>query len=626
MSLLTALFTSLQARRGKWKYRSAPHGRAVEDRSLERAAGTARQDLLVTISVWSCQAFMSAMAFVLIFIYARNVPFADEYGMVPVLTGAQPVTLTWLWSQHNEHRIFLSKLIQVGLAKLTDTDFRAGMVFNALLMTACSIQMLVVAKRLRGSHSYADACFPLALLNWGNYENLHWSFQVTFCLSTFLICTILFHIIQCHDRLSGKQTLIVGACLLLLPLCGAQGTLMVAPVALWMAYGEWRDARQHGLRPMKHLIRLALPVLACALNVFYFVGYQNPSYHPHSSGWRAARGTIEFFAVGLGPAVKTVWPCIHAFAILASASVIAGLALVWKNRSSERYCVGGLFLFFAATVALACAIGKGRAFLGPHLCEESRYAWLSIPTFCWIYLAAFRCERPAFAVFVQGCLLVAVVFLAKGNFDEGRDGLRKRRQIMMNIEQAAREGMNTYRMGDKFGVDNGLGPRIVPFLELLRKKGLGPFSGIAKFVPEQPRYPMFTTQPRSVAGTAVVEAETEGKTCLIVCNPGMVVFDLRPEMRRVECSFGILPGAYTRTDPTEGVEFVVECVAPTGARTIIWRRFLDPARVAADRGMQQLSVDLPIDVDGSALELRTTILPGHNSNCDWSYWTAVSVQ
>jgi hypothetical protein len=161
-----------------------------------------------------------------------------------------------------------------------------------------------------------------------------------------------------------------------------------------MAYGEWRDARLHGPRLPVHLFRLTVPALACAVDAFYFVGYRNPSYHPHSSGWPAARGTIEFFTVGLGPAVKTVWPYIHLFAILVSATVLAGLALLWKNRSSERLCAAGLIVFFGAMAALAAATGKGRAFLGPHLCEESRYTWLSLPTFCLIYLAAFRFERP----------------------------------------------------------------------------------------------------------------------------------------------------------------------------------------------------------------------------------------
>ncbi len=569
---------------------------------------------------------MSALAFAMILHYGRNVPFSDEYALVPVLTGEQPVTLTWLWAQHNEHRIFLSKLVQIGLARLTDTDFRAGMVFNTLLMTICSILMIVAAKRLRGAYSYSDMFLPLALLNWGHYENLGWSFQFAFCASSFLTCTVLFYVVQCRERLSGSHALAIGACLALLPLCGAPGTLIVVPIALWMTYGEWRDARLHGLRPIVHLIRLALPVLACALDAFYFVGYQNPSHLPHSSGLRAAHSAIEFFTVGLGPAVKGYWPYAHAFAVLASATVLAGLALVWRKHSSERLCIAGLLVFFLSMAALAGAVGIGRASLGLHLCETSRYAWLSVPTFCWIYLAASRGGRPAFALFVQMSLLFAALFLAKTNFSEGRQWSRYHRQLMVNIEQAAREGMNTERMADKFGTANGLGTCIASFFEMLQKKGLGPYSGIAKSVPQQPRYPMFAPQPRSIAASQVLEAECEGKVCLIVHKPGVVAFDLRPEMRRIEGAFGIMPAAYMRPDPADGVEFVIECVAPTGERTVLWRRFLDPARITADQGMQTMSVELPGHANGSALELRTTDLPGHNTNYDWSYWTSVCIQ
>ena len=32
---------------------------------------------------------------------------------IPQLIGVQPITATWLWEQHNEHRIPLPKLILV---------------------------------------------------------------------------------------------------------------------------------------------------------------------------------------------------------------------------------------------------------------------------------------------------------------------------------------------------------------------------------------------------------------------------------------------------------------------------------------------------------------------------------
>src|SRR5262249_46056979 len=54
-------------------------------------------------------ALLSALAFLVN--YARDVPYYDELGMVPVLTGTQPVSLRWLWSEHNGHRLPVPRLI-----------------------------------------------------------------------------------------------------------------------------------------------------------------------------------------------------------------------------------------------------------------------------------------------------------------------------------------------------------------------------------------------------------------------------------------------------------------------------------------------------------------------------------
>src|SRR6516225_7885299 len=80
-------------------------------------------------------AFASTIAFAAT--YGCNVPFGEEWEVMgPVLAGKQPVTLHWLWSQSNEHRVPVPKLVLLGLLKLTNCDFRAGMFFNVLALGA----------------------------------------------------------------------------------------------------------------------------------------------------------------------------------------------------------------------------------------------------------------------------------------------------------------------------------------------------------------------------------------------------------------------------------------------------------------------------------------------------------
>jgi hypothetical protein len=594
---------------------AAPVGRPAP-----RVREVPRTDRLTAWCVWICWFLCAVAALWFIIEFSRNVPWYDEYWMTSVLTHQQPVTLSWLWSQNHEHRIPVPRLILLGLAELSDTDFRAGTVFSWLVMTIASAQLLIAARRLRGRYCWTDVFFPLALLHWGNSENLLWGFQVAFSLSTWLMITLLILIIQCRGRLSLGQALAAGACLLLLSLCGAQGMVAVVLLSFWLAYTELRDARLNGWRLLSRIGRLALPCLACVVVVCYFATYKAPPYHPHTNGWKAVRASLEFLAAGLGPATNQEWPYFHWTVALLSAVSLASLAVAWKTRRWDRPSIVGMFLFLTALLALAAALGKGRACFGVGAGGIPRYVWLSAPIYCGIYLAASRYARPTFATLVQGFLVLAVVYLAKENFKGGRTWASEMRNKKEHIEQAAREGMHYGRIALKYGDPWYANAR---HLEMLRNAGMGPYRGTTKLIPLQPRYPMFATQPLLVNGAFVSEAECAGKTCLLIHNPGIVTFEVPLNAERLEGRFGIL----RREKPTDGIEIVIECVPPTGPRTVLWRRFLNPARVVPDQGVQSLQVDLPSCPAGSKLELHTTDLPVRDHDAwDWSYWTDLRIQ
>jgi hypothetical protein len=86
-------------------------------------------------------------------------------------------------------------------------------------------------------------------------------------------------------------------------------------------------------------------------------------------------------------------------------------------------------------------------------------------------------------------------------------------------------------------------------------------------------------------------------------------------------SFGIYEGAYAKPRPeaTDGAEFIIEHVSPTGQRTKLLQRFLNPSEVAADRGLQPFDLDLPSSSSG---EIVFTVNPGPagSNGYDWSYW------
>src|SRR5205823_4337744 len=99
--------------------------------------------------------------------FGSPLPIWDEWVLAPAWSGQQPITPGWLVAWHCDHRLPLPKLIMTVLGRLSRGDCRPGMVVNIVMLSGLAAAMMVAAKRLRGRFSFADALFPIALLNWG---------------------------------------------------------------------------------------------------------------------------------------------------------------------------------------------------------------------------------------------------------------------------------------------------------------------------------------------------------------------------------------------------------------------------------------------------------------------------
>jgi hypothetical protein len=113
---------------------------------------------------------------------------------------------------------------------------------------------------------------------------------------------------------------------------------------------------------------------------------------------------------------------------------------------------------------------------------------------------------------------------------------------------------------------------------------------------------------------------TNGKEVLLAHPDSSIEFPVRAGDVSLTGSFGLLDGAYQNGNATDGVEFVIEYVPARGPASVLWRRYLDPLAVAADRGLQSFAVALPQPASGRVI-LRTQNLPGRNAAWDWSMWT-----
>src|SRR5260370_10894557 len=170
-----------------------------------------------------------------VFHYGSNVPFFDDWHLVPYITGDQSVTLEYLWSQHGDHRVPLSRLLLLGLGKLCGYDFRCGMVFDVLALSATSLVLIAVSRHLRGRLAFADAFWPLLLLNPGQWEVYLWCWIASLTLPITLALIVLAIMARSGVRPSWRATLIAGLLVLALPLTDSAGLAFVPALILWLA-------------------------------------------------------------------------------------------------------------------------------------------------------------------------------------------------------------------------------------------------------------------------------------------------------------------------------------------------------------------------------------------------------
>jgi hypothetical protein len=386
-----------------------------ESRAVSFAKGNRTATVFVSI-IWSA---MMIVAFASIIMYGRNIPLGEDWTLVAALTGHEPDFTEWLWAQNNEHRIPLPKLILLGLLKLT-SDFRAGMFFNAAALGILAIMMIVAARHLRGWTSFADAFFPIALLHIGNWENLVWGWQLSFVLPTFLVCAAFLIILREPLITTQFSTVSTGICLMLLPLCGANGLLFVPFFSIWLCYCGALTRKKSGPRWIS-FFSIGSAAIALSLMFVYFVGYVRPAWNPPSPGYLETLKTAsKFSALGLGPAASESWRLSAAVTavFLVSAAIIAFLGL-WRHKGGQRRRAWVIFLFFGNLIVFALAMGWGRAGLVPEMGLPIRYVLLSVPALCTAFFIWELYGPARLRNVVQASLLFLMILLLPFNMLHG---------------------------------------------------------------------------------------------------------------------------------------------------------------------------------------------------------------
>src|SRR5262249_16016070 len=123
--------------------------------------------------------------------------------------------------------------------------------FNVCAMGILAFGMIMVAKRVRGRASYADAFFPLALLHWGMPDILFLSVLLCYVVPAVLAGILLLVIVGRGTQITLCSAVVAGICLIPLPLCGFGGMVFVPLPVVWLGYvgiHKWCSAQPSDVR------------------------------------------------------------------------------------------------------------------------------------------------------------------------------------------------------------------------------------------------------------------------------------------------------------------------------------------------------------------------------------------
>jgi hypothetical protein len=309
-------------------------------------------------------------------------PYWDQWTFIAdIARGARPSSWQWLWSQHNEHRLVITRLLVWG-------DFAFfGARGISLFVEMYVIQILQWAvivyalERLAGFPQSLkrtiEGLFAFCMFHPNQMENLTWAFQVSFVLC-FAIGTVALIAVAYFEQIPARWRGSALVALALSPLAASMNLsagLLMAPILL-------------GLACVKRLPWKTLAMLASAYSLSflaYLHGYNSPAGSSPISSISQPKSLLLYVLTYLDASWRLILPGQYRLASTLSLIVLFAL-LVQVLRS--RTCVTNFELFCLAECSFvlitAFATAAGRLHFGVEQALSSRYQ-----TPAMLYWAAF---------------------------------------------------------------------------------------------------------------------------------------------------------------------------------------------------------------------------------------------
>jgi hypothetical protein len=316
--------------------------------------------------------------------FAVDVPYWDEWMFVPILAAGRrgELTAALLWSQHNEHRPVLPRLVWLALADLTGWTQSSVLVTNVVVALATvGVLVWLLARTVRplapATVPWIALIFSMISFSLAPFESWASGLQLTVFMSVLAVVLAGWALARWNDG-SGRLGLCVGAALAAaLSFGGGIVLLWLLPFAV-LALPSARPLR-------KRLIPAGYAgAVAAVFSWLYLAGWQEPSHHPSMSD--ALRHPAAYAAyvtayLGAGFAPNDVGAAVAwgGGGLLVCAISVGWL---WYRSPAHRRTLVPWLLFVVYALGTGFLTGAGRVGFGLGHALSTRY--ITISNLFWI--------------------------------------------------------------------------------------------------------------------------------------------------------------------------------------------------------------------------------------------------
>jgi len=139
--------------------------------------------------------------------------------------------------------------------------------------------------------------------------------------------------------------------------------------------------------------------------------------------------------------------------------------------------------------------------------------------------------------------------------------------------------------------------------------------------------PILSPHPVAARGEFGLNAGMADGRAAVLAHPiSELQFNPPAGATQIEAEVGVVAAAYAPgvALATNGVSVEIYEIQPNGLRRVLYRRDLNPARVAADRGPQAIRLEQAGPFAGPVI-FRITPGPRGTYNNDWAYWSRIAI-